>query len=153
RSRRRRDHHGGRVKRILVVEDEDSFRTLIERILKRAGFDLETAVDGEQAAERLAQQTFDLVVSDWNMPKMDGGQLVRWMRKSSAHRRLPVLMLTVRSRPQDEVEGFACGADDYLAKPYSSKELLARIDRLLGIGLLALALGLGALWPGSAEAA
>ena len=120
------------MKKILVVEDELSFRTLIERILKRAGFELAVAADGVQATEVLQTQNVDLVISDWNMPNMDGSQLIRWVRRSPAHTRLPVLMLTVRTLPADEVEGFECGADDYLAKPYSPKELVARVERLLG---------------------
>lgn len=119
------------MKRILVVEDEASFRSLIERVLKRGGFEATVAEDGQQATELLGTQAFDLVVTDWNMPRMDGSQLVRWLRKSEALRRLPVLMLTVRTKPEEEVEGFECGADDYLAKPYSPKELVARVERLL----------------------
>ncbi|MCX5790278.1 MAG: response regulator transcription factor [Elusimicrobia bacterium] len=120
------------MKKILVVEDEDSFRTLLDRIMRRAGWQPSFAVNGEAATKLLEKETFDCVVTDWNMPKMDGGQLVRWIRKNPKVQRMPVLMLTVRTKPEEEVQGFECGADDYLCKPYSPKELTARVARLVG---------------------
>ena len=120
------------MKKILIAEDEESFRSLLERIMKRAGWQASFAVNGEVATKMLEKDKFDLVISDWNMPKMDGAQLVKWIRKNPAVCRMPVLMLTVRTSPEDEVHGFECGADDYLCKPYSPKELTARVERLLG---------------------
>lgn len=120
-------------KRILVVEDEEAHRVLLERILKRAGYEALFAEDGQKGKQILEQQKVDLAVVDWNMPKMNGGDLARWIRKSSVHARLPVLMVTVRNLPDQEVLGFESGVDDYLAKPYTAKELLARIERLLSM--------------------
>ena len=120
------------MRKVLVVEDEASFRALLERVLRRAGMEPTCAADGEEAVALLQRESFDLVISDWNMPRMDGCQLVRWLRKTPATRGVPVLMLTVRRLPEEEVEGFECGADDYLSKPYSPKELMARVVRLVG---------------------
>lgn len=121
-------------RKILVVEDEESYRALLEKVLARAGFEAAFASDGERGRDMLRREPFDLVISDWNMPGLDGGQLLRWIRKDPKVGRVPVLMLTVRRAPEQEVAGFECGADDYLAKPYSPKELLARVERLLGPG-------------------
>ncbi|HAH31424.1 MAG TPA: hypothetical protein DCL44_03815 [Elusimicrobia bacterium] len=120
-------------RRILVVEDEEGYRDLAGRILKRAGFEVLFAVDGTQGRELLQKTSVDLALLDWNLPGMDGGQLASWIRKNSRLAHLPVLMLTVRRRPEEETMGFASGADDYLAKPYTPAELVSRIKRLLGL--------------------
>lgn len=113
------------------MEDEHSHRELLERLLKRAKYEPLVAADGMEGQELLKKQEVDLVILDWNMPRMDGGELARWIRKTPNLSRLPILMLTVRSRPDEEVLGFDCGADDYLSKPYTPKELLARLEKLL----------------------
>ena len=120
-------------RKILIVEDEESHQNLLQRLLGRAGFETFVAGDGEQGKELLQRESFDLAIVDWNMPKMDGGQLARWIRKNSSLGRLPILMLTVRSRPQEEALGFESGIDDFLAKPYAPKELIARVERLLSL--------------------
>jgi len=119
--------------KILVVEDEESHRSLLERVLRRAGFDPIFAVDGEKGKELVQKESPTLAILDWNLPKMDGGQLARWIRKNEKLRHLPILMLTVRRKSDQEVLGFESGADDYLPKPYSPKELLARLQRLLNL--------------------
>ena len=120
--------------RILIAEDEEAHRSLLERILKQAGFDPTFAENGLEATKFLEQKPFDAVILDWNMPKMDGGQVASWIRTNPKLRRLPILMLTVRRLPEQEVMGFESGADDFLTKPYMPKELIARIERLLNIG-------------------
>mgnify|MGYP001571769924 FL=1 len=118
--------------RILIVEDEEGYRDLLERVLKRAGFEVFFAVDGLQGKELLEKTSVDLAVLDWNLPGMTGGQLAGWIRRSPKLAHLPILMLTVRCKPEEETLGFASGADDYLAKPYDPAELVSRIKRLLG---------------------
>ncbi len=120
--------------RILIVEDEAGYRDLMVRGLKRAGFDVLTAEDGTQGRELLQTAPVDLAVLDWQMPGMDGGQLCCWIRKHPKLARLPVLMITIRSKPEEEALGFASGADDYLTKPYDQAELVSRIKRLLAAG-------------------
>lgn len=118
-------------RRILVVEDDAAHQELLARILRRAGYEALVAGDGELGQGVLKREPIDLVILDWNLPKMDGGELAQWIRKTPALSRLPILMLTVRSRPDEEVQGFECGADDYLPKPYTPKELMARLEKLL----------------------
>lgn len=117
--------------RLLVVEDEQANREILERVLRRAGFEIVLACDGEEAKRLLQKENFAVVVTDWNMPQMSGEQLARWIRKSPRLGRLPILMLTVRS--EAEVQGFACGVDDFLPKPFTPKELIARVEKLLSL--------------------
>ncbi|OGS07921.1 MAG: hypothetical protein A2270_02620 [Elusimicrobia bacterium RIFOXYA12_FULL_51_18] len=119
--------------RILIVEDEEGYRDLLQRILRRAGFEVFFAVDGIQGKELLKKTSVDLAVLDWNLPGMNGGELAAWIRKSPKLAHLPILMLTIRCKPEEEALGFASGADDYLAKPYNPMELVSRIKRLLGL--------------------
>lgn len=120
--------------KILIVEDEESHRTLLERTLRREGFEPVFAADGEQGIAMVQQENPDLVLLDWNLPKLNGGQVARWIRKNSRFSHIPILMLTIRDRAEEQVVGFESGADDYQTKPYSPKELVARIQRLLKIG-------------------
>ena len=119
--------------RILIVEDEEGYRDLLSRILKRAGFEVLSAGSGTQGKELLQKTPVDMAVLDWNLPGMDGGQLASWIRKNPKLGHLPVLMLTVRRTPDEETLGFASGADDYLTKPYTPTELVSRIKRLLAV--------------------
>jgi len=119
-------------RKILIVEDEEGYRDLTGRILKRAGFEVLVAVDGIQGRELLRRTSVDLAVLDWNLPGMDGVQLASWIRKNYKLGHLPVLMLTVKHTPEEETLGFASGVDDYLTKPYTSTELVSRVKKLLG---------------------
>jgi two-component system KDP operon response regulator KdpE len=116
------------MSRILVADDEAGIRKVVRDALERAGHDVETAVDGEEALARFEQGAFDLVVSDWKMPGIDGFELVRQVRKRSA---VPILMLTVRSEERDKVRLLDAGADDYVTKPFGVAELVARAGALL----------------------
>ncbi|MEK6543752.1 MAG: response regulator transcription factor [Elusimicrobiota bacterium] len=119
--------------KILIAEDEEAHRILLERILKNAGYEPTLVENGYEATKSLENHNFDAVILDWNMPKMDGGEVASWIRKHPKAKRMPILMLTVRRLPEQEVQGFECGADDFLTKPYTPKELLARIERLMNI--------------------
>jgi len=116
------------MSRILVVDDEAAIRKVARDALERAGHEIETAADGEEALARFEGGAFDLVVADWNMPGVDGFELVRRLRKSSA---VPILMLTVRSEERDKVRLLDAGADDYVTKPFGVAELVARAGALL----------------------
>lgn len=116
------------------MEDEEGYRDLMVRGLKRAGFEVLTAADGTQGKELLQTEAVDLAVLDWHLPGLNGGELSCWIRKHPKLGRLPILMLTVRSRPEEEALGFASGADDYLTKPYDQAEFVSRIKRLLVTG-------------------
>jgi len=116
------------MSRILAVDDEAGIRKVVRDTLERAGHDVETAADGEEALARFEQGAFDLVVSDWKMPGIDGFELVRQVRKHSV---VPILMLTVRSEERDKVRLLDAGADDYVTKPFGVAELVARVGALL----------------------
>ena len=113
---------------LLVVDDDLDIRTLLAEQLGRAGYRVSTAADGVQMRQELARHAIDLVVLDLNLPREDGLTLCRDLRAQSS---LPVIMLTARSEPIDRVLGLEMGADDYLAKPFEPRELLARIRNVL----------------------
>jgi two-component system phosphate regulon response regulator PhoB len=116
---------------VLVVEDEDALATLLDYNLMKEGFRVERAADGEEALLRVAEEPPDLVVLDWMLPKVSGVEVCRQLRAGVETRRTPVLMLTARGEEADKVRGLDTGADDYVVKPFSMSELVARIRALL----------------------
>ncbi len=114
--------------RILVVDDEADIRELLRELLGRAGYDVAVAEDGRAGLRALFGARPDLVVLDVNMPGLDGWQTLERIRDASD---LPVLMLTARASEDDKVRGLRAGANDYVTKPFSTRELLARIEALL----------------------
>jgi two-component system OmpR family response regulator len=114
--------------RILIVDDDLEIRSLLADYLSSNGMHAVMAQDGVEMAKQLAAQKIDLVVLDWNMPGEDGLSLCRRIRADSA---LPIIMLTARGEPLDRIIGLETGADDYVAKPFEPRELLARIRSLL----------------------
>ncbi len=115
--------------RILIVEDEVAMRTALADTLGDAGYRTVVAVDGEAGLQAALQETPDLVLLDVMMPKMDGFALCRELR--ALEKAMPVLMLTAKGEIEDRVHGLDAGADDYLVKPFSTEELLARVRALL----------------------
>ncbi len=116
---------------ILVVEDEPAIAELIGINLRHAGFDVTMAADAQAAQREIDRVLPDLVILDWMLPGQSGVQLARRWRTEARTRDLPVIMLTARSDEADKVTGLESGADDYLTKPFSTKELLARIRAVL----------------------
>jgi len=115
--------------KVLLVEDEATLAMIIKDTLEMEGFEVITAQDGQQGLEMKSQVEPDVIVADIMMPKMDGFEMVRRIRRSDSL--CPVLFLTARSAIEDVVEGFELGADDYLKKPFSMKELVVRIRALV----------------------
>ena len=115
--------------RILLVEDEAPLRETLAARLKREGFAVDAAADGEDGLFHGREVPFDLAIIDLGLPKMSGMDLVKALR--SEGKKFPILILTARSSWQDKVEGLKSGADDYLVKPFHVEELLARINALL----------------------
>lgn len=113
---------------ILVVDDDLAIRELLHEHLSRVGYDVVTAADGDGMRERLAESRVDLIVLDVMMPGDDGFTLCREIRE---HSQVPIIMLTASSDETDRVVGLELGADDYLAKPFSARELQARVKALL----------------------
>ena len=117
--------------RILLVEDEFAIAELIRLNLHHAGHKVDHASDGTQAQEHLAKELPDLVVLDWMLPSTTGIVLARQWRAQVRTKHLPIIMLTARTEERDLVQGLDAGADDYLTKPFSPAELMARIRALL----------------------
>jgi len=115
--------------RVLVVDDEPAVRRALERALRLEAYDVELAADGEEALDALARLPADAVILDVLMPRLDGLEVCRRMRKAGDH--TPILMLTARDAIDDRVEGLEAGADDYLVKPFALRELQARLRALL----------------------
>lgn len=117
--------------KIIVVEDEASLAELIKYNLESEGYDVTHAGDGEEAELIMAEQSFDLAILDWMIPKVSGIELCRRLRKRTDTSNLPILLLTARGEEADRVRGLTTGADDYVTKPFSVQELMARIKALL----------------------
>jgi len=117
--------------RILVVEDEAALATLLSYNLEKAGFAVSVASTGEDALLALTEEPPDLVLLDWMLPHVSGIEICRRIRREPATRDLPVIMLTARTEESDRIRGLETGADDYVAKPFSPGELIARVRALL----------------------
>ena len=117
--------------RILVVEDEEALTTLLRYNLDAEGYDVETVGRGDDADTRLKERVPDLIVLDWMLPGLSGIELCRRLRARPETRQLPIIMLTARGEESERVRGLATGADDYIVKPFSVPELLARVKGLL----------------------
>jgi two-component system phosphate regulon response regulator PhoB len=117
--------------RILVVEDEEPLSLLLGYNLEAEGYAVETVARGDEAETRLREAVPDLVLLDWMLPGLSGIELCRRIRARPETERLPVLMLTARGEEGERVRGLAVGADDYVVKPFSIPELMARVRALL----------------------
>ncbi len=114
--------------RILYAEDEKSLNEAISEILRKNMYSVDSVFDGEEALDYLYVNDYDVIILDIMMPKMDGISLIKKIRKDKV--KTPVLLLTAKSELEDKIEGLDFGADDYLTKPFESKELLARLRAL-----------------------
>jgi two-component system, OmpR family, phosphate regulon response regulator PhoB len=117
--------------RILVVEDEQAVREMVCFALRQAGFEPLEAEDAVAARRLVADLSPDLVLMDWMLPGTSGIEMTRELKQGELTRELPVIMLTARGEEDDKVRGLECGADDYVTKPFSPRELIARIRALL----------------------
>jgi len=120
--------------RILLVDDEDSVQKLLTYPLRKEGYDVVGALDGHEALERLEDDTFDLVVLDVMLPRMDGFDICRAIRQRST---VPIIMLTAKTEEFDRVLGLELGADDYITKPFSVREFRSRVKAVLRRAALA----------------
>ncbi|MFD1426017.1 response regulator [Kroppenstedtia sanguinis] len=115
--------------KVLVVDDEPSIVKLVQFNLEKEGFAVEVASDGPSALEKVEGGLFDLIVLDLMLPQMDGLEVCKEIRKKNSH--LPILMLTAKNEEFDKVLGLELGADDYMTKPFSPRELVARVKAIL----------------------
>ncbi len=125
------DHDNMMKPLVMVVEDESALVTMLRYNLEKEGYRVCEATDGEEALTVLAERNPDLVLLDWMLPVMSGIEVCRQIRRKPRTRDLPVIMLTARGEESDKVRGLNTGADDYLSKPFSLPELLARVKALL----------------------
>jgi two-component system phosphate regulon response regulator PhoB len=116
---------------VLVVEDESAIRDMIRFILGKAGMNVQCAADGKEALSIINNNLPDILVLDWMMPRMSGRELTRRLRKNPVTAGIPIIMLTARVSEDDKVAGLNAGADDYIVKPFSPRELIARINAVL----------------------
>jgi DNA-binding response OmpR family regulator len=123
-----------RAPRILLVDDEQPIQTLLSFPLQRDGYEVVQASDGREALNRFSEQSFDLVVLDVMMPRMDGLEVCRRLRARSS---VPIIMLTAKSEEIDKVLGLELGADDYITKPFSMREFRSRVKAALRRGGMA----------------
>lgn len=117
--------------KVLIVEDEESISTLLDYNLSREEFETRIAVDGEDALLKTQEFHPDIIILDWMLPKVSGIEVCRRLRQNPDTRNLPVIMLTARSEESDRIRGLETGADDYLTKPFSTAELIARVKAVL----------------------
>ncbi len=117
---------------ILLVEDSPTIRNLLRLMLKQHGFTVSTACDGLEGLEVLSQNQVDLVITDVNMPRMDGFTFISRIRAQPAYTRLPIIVLSTESASRDRQEGVNLGADLYLTKPVPPQVLVAEVEKLLG---------------------
>jgi DNA-binding response OmpR family regulator len=120
--------------KILVVDDEPEAVELVEFNLKQSGYAVMTAADGAEALKKAKSQSPDLIVLDVMLPEMDGFEICKTLRLDPATARVPILMLTAKAAEIDRVLGLELGADDYLTKPFSPRELMLRIKKILARG-------------------
>lgn len=117
--------------RILVVDDEQDILDLVKQILTEEGFEVITALNGEEGLEKVYSQAPDLMILDIVMPGMDGWEVCRKIREDPLYKHLPIIVLTVNRTKIDKIKAFNLGADEYITKPCYSKELLARVKTVL----------------------
>jgi Response regulators consisting of a CheY-like receiver domain and a winged-helix DNA-binding domain len=116
---------------ILVVEDETAIRSMINFSLSRAGFQVKEAKDVQQAKEQINNKSPDLVLIDWMLPDESGLELAKSIKQDEVTKGIGIIMLTAKAEERDKIAGFESGADDYVTKPFSQHELVARIKAVL----------------------
>jgi len=116
---------------LLIVDDEAPIRSLVSFSLQRQPYQIVEAESAEAALKMMHQKAPDLILLDWMLPDMSGIELIKKLRADQAYAQIPVIMLTARAEEENKLRGFKMGADDYVTKPFSPKELAARIDALL----------------------
>lgn len=123
-----------RKQKILIVDDERELTGLVSFHMRMAGFEILTAAHGERALELSRQEKPDLIILDIVIPKLNGWQVCERLRRDAGTKDIAVIMLTARAGIEDTLKGFEAGADDYVTKPFSPRELVARVKRILAAG-------------------
>jgi len=116
---------------VLIVEDEIAILTLLKYNLESEGFEVAEAIDGEQALLLVNERLPDIIILDWMLPTLSGIETCRRIRRNNEAKNVPIIMLTARSEESDKIRGLDYGADDYIVKPFSTRELMARVRAIL----------------------
>lgn len=119
------------MKKILTVDDSASIRQMLSFTLSKVGYEVDGAMDGKDGLAKAGSQKFDLVITDLNMPNMDGIQMIAAIRKLPAYAYTPILMLTTESEPAKKDEGRKAGATGWIVKPFNSDQLVAAVQKLV----------------------
>lgn len=119
------------MKKILAVDDSSSVRQMVNFTLKSAGFDVVDAVDGRDAITKVERDKFDLIITDLNMPNLDGIQMIQEVRKKSGYSFVPILMLTTESQPEKKDAGRKAGATGWIVKPFNADQLISVVRKLV----------------------
>jgi len=120
------------AKTILAVDDSGSLRQMVAFSLKAAGYDVVQAVDGQDGLDKAKEKTVDLVLTDQNMPVMDGLTLIKNLRELGSYQKVPILMLTTESSDEMKAKGKAAGANGWLVKPFDPKRLIEVVQKVIG---------------------
>ncbi len=120
--------------KILIVEDEKDIRDLLEINLKKAGFETTLARDGQEAFRKIQDSRFDLILLDLMLPELDGKELAKILKSRAETQHIPIVMVTAKTDEVDRIVGFELGADDYIPKPFSPRELVLRVQAVLKRG-------------------
>lgn len=119
--------------RILIVDDEPNIVLALELLMKKAGFEVQTVDDGEKAIHALSEFRPDLVLLDIMMPKMDGYEVCQRIRSDASLRNIRIIMLTAKGREVEKEKGLVLGVDSYITKPFSTREVVAKVKELLAV--------------------
>lgn len=117
--------------RVLIVDDEPNIVLSLEFLMQQAGFEVATAADGETALQQVRTQAPDLVLLDISLPGISGFEVLETLRQEPAFKQLPIVMLTAHGREVEKEKGLALGADDYITKPFSTRQLVEKVQALL----------------------
>jgi len=117
--------------RVLLVEDDENITELVRYNLERAGFLIDCIADGEEGLYHASEETPDVILLDWMLPNLSGLEICRQLRRNASTQNVPIIMLTARADEPDRIRGLETGADDYIVKPFSPKELIVRIQAVL----------------------
>lgn len=118
-------------KRILVVDDEPSILLSLEFLMDQAGYEVQTATDGDEALQSISEKLPDLIVLDVMMPKRDGFEVCQTIRANPEWKKIKIIMLTAKGREIDQEKGLALGADDYITKPFATQDLVNKVKAVL----------------------
>lgn len=124
--------YNGMTKKVLLVDDEPNILLSLEFLMQRAGYQVETAADGEAALQCVASTPPDLVLLDVNMPKRDGFDVCQTLRANPEWAAVRVIMLTAKGRDVEREKGLALGADDYITKPFATQDVIDKVQAILG---------------------